>query len=140
MVNTQLGATREIAFTRLAVAVVMISSVIFVLPTIGVWQESDYIHHLLWAKQLSETTKNINGHTAYQQLTIIFRAIIPFNLLKVLGNQFDSLWPKFSYEIAGLLVVILFNNCLVLLIFNRVKNQYSYLSKKRCFYYAFSYL
>ncbi len=125
------------SFTILALVLVLLSTLIFIFPTIAVWNQSDYITHLRWTRELAETTRTENGHTAFQQITIIVRALIPFNLLKVFGNQFDLIWPNLSYQIAGLIVVILFNNCLVLLIFHRIKNRFSFLSKNKLLFLCF---
>ena len=114
-----INISQKTKFLLAAILLSIISSATFILVTIKVWQTSDYPTHIEHTIELSKSGLVDFSHTAFHQLTIITRAIIPFSMLQFLGKTFSETLPEYSFQIAGLIVVVLFNLALVLLIFDR---------------------
>lgn len=118
-----INISQKTKFLLAAILLSIISSATFILVTIKVWQTSDYPTHIEHTIELSKSGLVDFSHTAFHQLTIITRAIIPFSMLQFLGKTFSETLPEYSFQIAGLIVVVLFNLALVLLIFDRIKKE-----------------
>jgi hypothetical protein len=111
------------AFLFAAILLALVSSALFTVVTFRMWNYSDYPMHIAETQILATSGQVDFPHTAYHQITIITRAIIPFTLLNIFGSPFSDVFPKYSFQIAGLMVVILFNVGLALLIFDRIKKE-----------------
>ncbi len=117
-----------------ALLLALLTALIFGLVTAQIWRQSDYMWHVTWASDMAHTGYINLPHTAYQQITLVFRAFIPFTMLQVFGSPFTDIFPTYSFQIAGFLTAIWFYVLLSLLIFHQVKKENPSISSRILFF------
>ena len=101
------------------------------IATIPQLEAGDYRNHISWTAELAERHYSHLPHPLYQQITLIIKTLIPFNVLNKLTNYAFALRPHWYYKLPGLLTAILSYLATALLIQKRFINQISYDWKPR---------
>lgn len=97
----------------------------------------DFRPHIEWARTLAENGYLNLPHTLFQQLVVIFRAIIPFNLIAKMSDRLHNLVDARSYEITALFVTILFYLITASIIYLRYTKDWNANEKKGRSWLAF---
>lgn len=101
------------------------------IATIPQLEAGDYRNHISWTAELAERHYSHLPHPLYQQITLIIKTLIPFNVLNKLTNYAFALRPHWYYKLPGLLTAILSYLATALLIQKRFINYISGDCKKR---------
>lgn len=84
----------------------------------------DYKPHLLWARELAEIGFLNLPHILFQQLVVMVRAILPFNLFIKIFPECKSIIDLKSYDISGFLLAIVFYLSTAWILFNRFNKKW----------------
>jgi hypothetical protein len=100
---------REMTKNKLYIDVFFLFLILAVctIATIPQLEAGDYRNHIIWTAELAERHYTHLPHPLYQQVNLIIKSIIPFNILNVLTHNAFEIHPDWYYKFPGLLTAVL---------------------------------
>ena len=97
---------------------------------VGFKYGQDFPAHVSWAKALAENGVIYLPHFTYQQLVVIFRALLPIGSTELISHGLSDWLAIRSYKIAGLLVVAIFYALTAVILYWRFKTTFQSIGSK----------
>ncbi|MBA4376266.1 MAG: hypothetical protein C0401_08865 [Anaerolinea sp.] len=102
-------------------ALIVLITMLFGTMVHRLWEIPDYPSHTYFAFTLATLGYVDIPHYLYEQLVLVVRALLPINYIAVINTDLMLKVAKHSYELASIIVLVVFYCLLAFLLYNRLR-------------------